>query len=219
MQTPAMTSNARIFAWGTRALYLGPVFNLSAHRVGVAAFCCGVSGEMEVARDPRRPDKGFVACRSLLIPAGALHLVRFNAPPLACLYLDPQSDDVQKAAAAMRRNTHALATAHSSEKEIIGLLDAAARNKLAPDRLHQQLTALLDLAGPLQRDERVARVVARMRDAPGAAHPLAALARDVGLSESRLQHLFKTCTGVPLRRFRIWNRMGTAIGMAAAGAS
>jgi len=34
-----------------------------------------------------------------------------------------------------------------------------------------------------------------------------------------LQHLFKTCTGLPLRRFRIWNRMGVAIAAVSAGAS
>jgi len=85
--------------------------------------------------------------------------------------------------------------------------------------LRAQLAALLNLTSPTQHDERVTRAVARMRAAPGDAHPLTALAREVGLSPSRLQHLFKTCTGIPLRRFRIWNRMGAAISAAAAGVS
>ena len=50
-------------------------------------------------------------------------------------------------------------------------------------------------------------------------HRTGALAAEVGLSPSRLQHLFKECTGLPLHRFRIWNRMGAAITAVSAGAS
>ena len=47
-----------------------------------------------------------------------------------------------------------------------------------------------------------------MRDEPRPAHRLTTLAARAGLSPSRFLHLFKAETGVPLRRYRIWNRMG-----------
>ena len=53
----------------------------------------------------------------------------------------------------------------------------------------------------------------------GIAHRLTALAARAGLSPSRFLHLFKAETGVPLRRYRIWNRMGAAIRASGEGAS
>ena len=40
---------------------------------------------------------------------------------------------------------------------------------------------------------------------------MAELGECAGLSASRFLHLFKAETGVPLRRYRIWNRMGAAV--------
>ena len=210
---------ARIFPLGSRAIYIGPGFNVSAHRVGVAVFCCGVTGSIQVARNPKRAAAGWVTCRTLLMPANTLHLVRFLTEPIACLYLDPQSEDVQRVAAAMVHNHKAFIADHERERDIVALYRKIVDRTIGPEDLRAQLAALLNLSSPTRYDERVTRAVARMRAAPGDAHALTALAREVGLSPSRLQHLFKTCTGVPLRRFRIWNRMGAAISAAAAGVS
>ena len=45
------------------------------------------------------------------------------------------------------------------------------------------------------------------------------LARSVGLSSSRLQHLFTENVGVPFRRYRAWVRMRRAIAAVVAGAN
>ena len=58
-----------------------------------------------------------------------------------------------------------------------------------------------------------------MRDEPHRAHRLAELAEQAGLSASRFLHLFKSETGVPLRRYRIWNRMGAAVRACGEGSS
>src|SRR3954464_4812920 len=58
-----------------------------------------------------------------------------------------------------------------------------------------------------------------MRDEPQRRHGLPSLAGHAGLSPSRFLHLFKAETGVPLRRYRIWNRMGAAVRACGAGSS
>jgi AraC-like DNA-binding protein len=58
-----------------------------------------------------------------------------------------------------------------------------------------------------------------MREAPCEPHALAELCRRAGLSSSRFLHLFKEVTGVPLRRYRIWNRIGAAARAVAQGQS
>ena len=43
---------------------------------------------------------------------------------------------------------------------------------------------------------------------PHRSHSMAELGECAGLSASRFLHLFKAETGVPLRRYRLWNRHG-----------
>ncbi|UWU88615.1 AraC family transcriptional regulator [Bradyrhizobium yuanmingense] len=58
-----------------------------------------------------------------------------------------------------------------------------------------------------------------MREQPSGSHTLAELGRRAGLSSSRFLHLFKDVTGVPLRRYRIWSRIGAAARAVAQGQS
>jgi predicted nucleotidyltransferase len=58
-----------------------------------------------------------------------------------------------------------------------------------------------------------------LRDDPAGTHSLADLARRAKLSPSRFQHLFEEATGVPVRRYKIWSRMGCAVRAMAAGDS
>ena len=58
-----------------------------------------------------------------------------------------------------------------------------------------------------------------MRDEPHRSHTLAELGEYAGLSTSRFLHLFKAQTGIPLRRYRLWNRMGAAVGAFRGGVS
>lgn len=216
---PPITLNARILSSGVRALYLGPAFDLAAHRTSVAVLCCDVSGSMEVARDPLQPEGDWVACRTLFVPAGTLHRVRSSAQAIACVYLDPQGADVARQAAAMTCRHDGFATHHRREDEICALVTAVVCSQMEPAHMHARLAVVCNFSPAPATDERIAKVIARMRGAPGDTHSLTALAAEVGLSPSRLQHLFKACTGLPLRRFRIWNRMGAAIAAVSAGAS
>jgi AraC-like DNA-binding protein len=211
--------NARIFSSGARTVYVGPGFDLTAHRTGVAVLCCAISGSMQLACNPRRPEGGWVTCRTLFVPAGTLHYVRFNSKSIACVYLDPSSEEAVRMASAMRTKIGGLATRHHREKQVVALFENFLRNTRRPPVMLAKLGDVLGFARKLPTDERVLRAVTRMRHAPGGAHSLKTLAAEVGLSPSRLQHLFKVCTGVPLRRFRIWNRMGAAIVAVSAGMS
>ena len=78
-----------------------PGAGLSAHRNAVAVLCAGVDAPFEVARDPRRPAEGTVACRTTLIPANSLHHLHCGDTLMAFLYVDAQSDDYRCLAASM----------------------------------------------------------------------------------------------------------------------
>src|SRR4030095_3455779 len=100
----------KLFFWGARTLFLGKALGLSAHRNAVAVLCAGVDGPFKVARDPRRPDEGYVACRTALIPANTLHHLRCGDGTMAFLYVDARSDDFRHVAASMRATRERFAT-------------------------------------------------------------------------------------------------------------
>src|SRR4029077_12754461 len=182
--------NARIFSSGTRTVYVGPGFDLSAHRTGVAVLCCAIAGSMQLACNPRHPEGGWVTCRTLFVPAGTLHYVRFNSKSIACVYLDPSSEEAVRVASVMRTKIGDLAARHHRENQVVALFEAFLRNALRPADMLAKLGDVLGFARKLPTDERVLRAVTRMRYAPGDAHSLKTLAAEVGLSPSRLQHLF-----------------------------
>jgi AraC-like DNA-binding protein len=99
---------------------------------------------------------------------------------------------------------------------------------IGEEQVHRCLIAVIDPAigqqavGVGRAPGKTARIVEAtkcMRNAPDRSHRLAELARRAGLSPSRFLHLFKAETGVPLRRYRIWNRIGAASRAIAQGQS
>ena len=68
-------------------------------------------------------------------------------------------------------------------------------------------------------DPRVQRVLAAIKGNPGENTPLADLAAMVHLSESRLAHLFRGDVGIPVRQYRLWARIGYALGHVKRGRS
>ena len=66
-------------------------------------------------------------------------------------------------------------------------------------------------------DERILSVLQHLREAPRPPPRVGDLARLAHLSESRLQHLFREQVGVPIRRYLLWHRLLTAMGLVADG--
>nr|WP_229509023.1 helix-turn-helix domain-containing protein [Massilia sp. CCM 8734] len=69
-----------------------------------------------------------------------------------------------------------------------------------------RLVDALSLSPPCT-DSRIRKVAGTLLASPSDEANAAQHARQVGLSSSRLQHLFKAQTGVSLRRYRLWARL------------
>lgn len=105
------------------------------------------------------------------------------------------------------------------EAEVIDILSDLAEGKRAVRDGRRMLGELLGIGRRANPDSRIAAALKRMREQPDKSHSLAELGQYTGLSASRFLHLFKTETGVPLRRYRLWSRMGAALGAVRNGAS
>src|SRR5690606_15050826 len=91
------------------------------------------------------------------------------------------------------------------------------------DRSHGATRAWLDAwVGPVAAidvDPRVRQAASSLREHAAGRLTIAELAETLGVSESRLMHLFKTGAGIPMRRFRLWERMRLLTEHVAAGDS
>ena len=210
----------RIVGWGARAIFVGPAFELTAHTNGVSLLCTGVGGDVLATDEPTQPVSEWTRCRSVFVPAGTRHTMRFEAGPIACFYLDPASADVPSITGAMKKRRGQLLFTHGRERELVETLSAFAAGRLGREQLRAALSRVLHLEKPAPpSDQRVARAIRLIREDPAGAHSLRSLAREVGISESRLRHAFKAATGVPLKRFRLWTRIGAALRLARQGST
>ncbi|MEP9352782.1 helix-turn-helix transcriptional regulator [Xanthobacter sp. KR7-65] len=199
-----------------RTFFAGPLTYNAPHQHGAPVFLAGLYGPFGL----RIAGGCWQSCRTALVPAGVVHELDVGGEPIAVFYLEPSVD-----------GAHALAPLVANAREEQGALFG--RGSVlpllrdmweAPDSATWAGEALSDVVDVSRRrarvglDPRIARVAAAMNDGDGVPE-LAVLARTVGLSPSRLQHLFTAEVGVPFRRYRAWGRMRRAISEIAAGSS
>ena len=210
---------AELIGWGGRALYLGPAFGLTPHRNAAAVLAVGLDAPLEVADDPADRTTHYRAARSVLILPNSLHHLRIAQGRMAFLYVDPFGRDLKALIARMTNTTPRASFDLREESAVVEILTGLAESRLAAQDGRALLSELLGVGTRGKANARIAAALRHMRDEPARAHRLTALAARAGLSPSRFLHLFKAETGVPLRRYRIWNRMGAAIRASAEGAS
>lgn len=182
------------------------------HAHAATAVLIGLDGEFGLCTggDWRR-------ARSAFVPAGLAHELECGATLMATLYLLPLTGEAEAFAHARGLDPHRLAVD-------VGLpprLRARLRAIHAGDGDREGTRAELDrLRAPLDGapvDPRVAEVVARVRAQASELQAAAELAAGVGVSTSRLMHLFKADVGVSLKRFAVWERMRVVTEHVAAG--
>jgi AraC-like DNA-binding protein len=210
---------ARLLDWGARVLYLGPAFGLTPHRNATGVLAVALDGTIGVADNPRAPIPRYREARSVLIPPNSLHHLRIDRGRMAFLYVDPFGHDLAALRTRMTEVGSCAAFDLIDERPAIKLLRNIADRRLKPEESRRKIGELLGVGSGARADARILNAVRRMRDEPCEPHALAELCKQAGLSPSRFLHLFKEATGVPLRRYRIWNRIGAAARAVAQGYS
>lgn len=196
MSAPALPESARpeVWLWREAMLYLGPSLDPDLHAGSVPCLAVGLDGALSV----ERASGSLVDARSVLIDPGILHRVRAEGR-VAFLYLDPRSGRAERCRALMEPIGGGLASGHAQEMAAMGLLGPPGRSDV------ETALELLAPRSPLTADPRVRSTLRRLAVVPGTSAE--ELAQSVGLSRSRLLHLFTRDVGMPLRRYRTWSRV------------
>jgi len=210
---------ARLLDWGARVLYLGPAYGLTPHRNATGVLAVSLDGTIGVADNPRARTPSYREARSVLILPNSLHHLRIGGGRMAFLYVDPFGRDLAALRERMREVGSRAAFDLCDERPVLELFADISGRRLASEEARQAARELLGVGSSVAPDARIAAAIKLMRDEPCASHALVALSKHAGLSTSRFLHLFKEVTGVPLRRYRIWNRIGAAARAVAQGQS
>lgn len=206
----------RLFFGTGKLLYAGTVAPTAHHAHHGFQIVAAIGGSLGLADDSGMESQ----CSTAVIPPDAAHAITRPFPSAIMLYVDPESVDGR----CLRRLSIA-----ADEPSWV-----SAGAALAPVRI-DALPAHWDDAARVERD--LLRALIGETTRPRPLHPavmravaviereldqqirLEPLARNLGLSASRLAHLFSAEVGIPLRRYVLWCRMQRAARDISVGAS
>jgi AraC-like DNA-binding protein len=210
-----------VFVWTDRALFVGDRSQTSLHSHHALELCIALDELGIDMSAPEGPDLRGVS--GTMVRAGAAHRLTIPGPKVAVLYFDPQSD----VAASLQRwlepdDIRALPAAVMEDLRggFRNLLESSASGLPDAEAACGALIASFTEEAPRPSVHwRVRRAMERV-DAQLAEPPsLEALADEIGISPSRLRHMFKEQTGLPISRYVLWMRLRAALLHALDGAS
>lgn len=207
-----MPLGSSAFVWSDRALFIGHRSETEVHahhavEITVALDELGV----DVALDD---GPSFSAAPGVIVRATVSHRLTVHGPKIGVLYLDPRSAAAaaleealgEEAARALDANS---ASTHASA--VRALLEPTSQLDDANAACQKLLASVAPTPVRPRLDHRVRQALelvdSRLEEPP----TLHEAASHVGLSATRLGHLFKAQVGLPLRRYILWMRLRTAL--------
>jgi AraC family transcriptional regulator len=207
-----------IYLWEGMALFAGRAggSSLHAHHALQITLAVGESFRVRLGASGALVDR-----RAVVIASDLEHELDGGGAVLVSLYLDPEGEYARGVERSIARQDA------TSELGRLGATlgdSAAAPGASDGCRAREIAAAILKAVGAERAesssiDPRVRRVLSLVGAAAGRRAPLGELAAAVGLSEGRLGHLFREQTGLPVRRYLLWLRLGDAVGALAGGGS
>jgi AraC family transcriptional regulator len=200
----------QLYVWPQRLLMLGPAYASAQHRHHAAQIAFGLDGPVIF----ENPQTGLHRADMLLIPPDTPHAhPAFGA--LGFLYLYPESIEWMHFPGREKDGILPLPFHQQlrSSARCAAAGDAVAARSVVDDLIGKSASSALS------DDALVSRAVALINRSLDGPIMLAAVAKGVHLSPSRLAHRFREATGLPLRRYVLWCRLRTAGEAAMRGAS
>lgn len=204
--------------WDDLSLAVGPLATVAVHTHASPAFVVGLDGDFALGMNGR-----WRRTSAVLIPAGTPHALECGPRQMAVVYPMAHPKLVRRelldlgleAAEAVRR---AALTAQSGSSSAAETRAALAKALTAPsiepgDRDALGLEALKSI------DARVRRAHTIIRQRVEERTTVAEVAEEVGLSASRLMHLFQSELGIPVTKVRTWERLRSVVLQCADGES
>lgn len=217
----------KLCLWRDGVLYLGDSFDPQMHRHNAVQCCIALKGVLQVRT---RAGATWQSCSLTVIGANVPHSIANPDGPLCILFLEKTSSDYRSILDfhGVRADHETLGAPLLSSAPVSGALkralreamsaelDEAAANELRAACLHFLRGRMPE---PKALDPRISTLLSKLHDEPDQVFVGADLARLIGLSQSRMQHVFKEQLGLPIRRYVLWMRLRHALELALSGTS
>jgi AraC-like DNA-binding protein len=200
---------ARLYLWDRRTLYLGPLRSPVCLSLAASRLLVGLEGDIRFRQAPNGPES---VCRSLLLPVGWQGAVDAGRGLVADCHLDVTGYDHALLSQLARRQEQRACCDLENEPLLQEAFSRLHHEPHQPDQVYTQLDKLLNPPALVERttydfDSRILATIQRIKASTRENLSVACLAKQVGLSASRLVSLFKEQVGVPIRRYRLWYRL------------
>lgn len=189
-------------------LFIGPLDYNAHHQHGAPVFLAGVYAPFKLRAQGGR----WESCVTAIVPAGVVHELEVGGYPIAVFYVEPRLGVASLLSLA--RGMSEQDGVFIGKSGAPGLFRELYEDAAAPawtGLALQDLLGFCDRHASRHMDARVARAVDFVIQTPDGGTSIRKAADSVGLSSSRLQHLFTQEVGVPFRRYVAWNRMRIAL--------
>ncbi len=208
----------RLFLWPGRGMYLGPLLGNRVHAHHALQLSVALGHALRLQTHPAAPWRTYTA---VLSGADQSHRIACEGI-VAQMYFDPESEEGRRLATrlgnqglrAIRRDACA-----GIRQRLLSCWEDEWDSERCRRVVDDATTLLAPPGSPRRLDGRVARVLDLIHAAPHRLPPRAVLAAQVSLSPSRLAHLFRSHTGLAIRRYALWVRLHDALQRMAAGAA
>lgn len=216
--TTGQAPEAAFFFWHEMALYVGPVVPSDPHHHYGVELTLSLDGTLDagVARGAQCDSLGGV-----LIGSNVQHQHRLHGRRMAQLTVGPLTAPGLALRAGLGRRSAGflpIAAIEPFRAELDALAGSGDVNRARA--VARSLIEQFSPAFPVsEADDRVLATINRLLGEFARNGPVAELAREAGLSESRLSHLFRRVVGLPVRTYRRWLRLraGMVLGLAGWG--
>ncbi len=186
---------------------MGLLPDISEHAHSTAVIALSLSGETISARSGS--DNQWEDHQAYFLPADIPNEMRQYDKPIACIFIEPDSDLYQRFLKQHGFDENRLSPYRYRLQNLRSILNAFSETPSNPDELSLSITeALHDLYPPLKEiDQRVVRCASIIKENIGDNLSANVLASLVDLSERQLSSLFKRDMGLPIRKYRLWSRL------------
>lgn len=192
-----------------RTFFVGPLEYNGLHQHGAPVYLAGIYGSFSLRIQGGR----WLSCGAAVIPAGVLHELNLGGNPLAVLYIEPSVDGVEALTPLINDayEVHGAVIGRTGEFSTMRDLWEDSTSVTWTGEALDDLLAFSRRRAARRMDSRISAALGGIQTCIDECAPVAQLARSVGISSSRFQHLFTQEVGVPFRRYRAWSRMRIAI--------
>jgi AraC-like DNA-binding protein len=206
------TSGTYLFLWEGIFLYIGNAIATNTHNHHALQIIVSKDNPFNM----RVEKSQWKSYRSLIINSDQPHECILENGQVFFLGIDPESNSAINIRENYLKDSHYTSIPEilidDFIKEMATRLADVTNCREVLDTVNKFILSLSGIPGnKVEIDVRIETVINILKNNPGKKIKLGDLSKEVYLSETRLVHLFKEQTGIPIRKYILWHRINSAV--------